>query len=67
VGLLPGISLGTGGGVFFLYSSVLEAFFTWGLILKDCGRDMAAATMTGIPVKFTFKTTLPCINQDLTP
>jgi hypothetical protein len=38
-----GTSLGTGGGVFFLYSSVLEAFFAWGLILKDCGRDMAAA------------------------
>jgi hypothetical protein len=40
VGLLPGISLGTGGGVFFLYSNVLEAFFAWGLILKDCGREM---------------------------
>ena len=23
----PGISLGTGGGVFFLYTNVLEAFF----------------------------------------
>jgi hypothetical protein len=39
---MPGISLGTGGGVFFLYSNLLEAIFGWGLILKVCGREMAA-------------------------
>jgi hypothetical protein len=30
VGPLPGISLGTGGGLFFVSISLLEAFFTWG-------------------------------------
>ena len=29
-----GTSLGTGGGVFFLSSSVLEAFFAWGVDLE---------------------------------
>ena len=28
---VPGRSLGTGGGLFFLTSNLLEAFFAWGV------------------------------------